>query len=346
MTDFDKIYADVFKGDPTLKVEAEANREIIEKIIELREKKNVLILGHNYMHPLIYNLSDHKGDSLALSKWASESDKPIILFDGVLFMAETAKVLSPQKKVLIADKKAGCSLADPIRGKDVLSLKKLFPGVPVVTYVNSYAEVKAESDICCTSANALKVILSLNTDKVIFLPDSLMGENLQNELKEMGHNIEVIYPGKNNDLQRGICEVHKQFNVKDLRAIREQYDMPKGHPKRAVLAHWECTPEVIAESDFVGSTSQMAKYVKDNKPEKVFLATECEMAANLANEFPQTEFVRVCNVFCKHMRRITLKAMLHALETEDPEEHEVTLPEEIIQKAQKPIQRMLEIPRN
>ncbi|MBI5388918.1 quinolinate synthase NadA [Candidatus Woesearchaeota archaeon] len=331
--------------DPLLQLEAEANKTIIERILLLKEQKDVLILGHNYMHPLIYNLSppEARGDSLALSKYAAETDKPIILFDGVVFMAETAKILNPTKKVLIASKKAGCSLADPLRGEQVRALKKQFPGLPVVTYINSYADVKAESDICCTSANALKVILSTKAKRVIFLPDSLMGENLQVELKKMGSDVELIYPGKKNKLPAGKCEVHDKFTVDDIRRVREQYDIPKGHPHRAVLVHWECTPEVVQEADFCGSTSQMANYIKEKKPERIFLATECEMAANLQNEFPQTEFIRQCNVYCQHMRQITLKGILSALETEDKELHEVIVPESVRKKALVPIQKMLEI---
>ena len=330
--------------DP-LQLEAEANKELIERILELKKQKNVLILGHNYMHPLVYQLSepDARGDSLGLSMYAAKATNPIILFDGVRFMAETAKILNPSKKVLIADKSAGCSLADPIRRADVIALKKQFPNVPVVTYVNSYAEVKAESDYCCTSANALKIILSLNKPKIIFLPDSLMGENLQQELNRLGKKIELIYPGKNNKLKRGTCEVHDKFTFEDIMMIRKNYGIPKGHPKRAVLVHWECRPDVVKEADFCGSTTQMANYVKEKKPEKVFLATECEMAANLQSEFPQTEFIRQCNVYCQHMRKISLPKILSALETEDKDKHEVFVDEEIRKKALIPIQRMLEI---
>ena len=241
----------------------------------------------------------------------------------------------------------GKCLAEPIRAEDVRQLKEDYPGVPVVTYVNSYADVKAESDICCTSANAIQVILHITkakgTNRAIFLPDSLMGENLQSELDEMGCDIDLIYPGKKNRLAKGKCEVHEQFTVEQLRTIRSDYDIPKGHPQRAVLAHWECQPEVIEEADFHGSTSQMSNYIRDNSPERVYLATECEMAANLESEFPQTEFVRACSVYCSHMRQITLDGILSALETEDPERHEVTVDEAVRVRALKPIQRMLEL---
>ena len=349
MTTTFALYERSFQSTP-YEIDVAANEEKIQRILQLKEEKNVLILGHNYMRPLIYGLSDTgaRGDSLALARYAAETDCPIILFDGVKFMAETAKILNPDKKVLIASKEAGCSLADPIRAEAARRIKSEFPGVPVVTYINSYADVKAESDICCTSANAINVILHIaretGSDRVIFLPDTLMGKNLQEELDVLGHDIEVIYPGKKNSLAEGKCEVHEQFTVDDLLMIREQYDIPKCHPRRAILAHWECSPEVIHEADFHGSTSQMGKYIRENNPERVYLATECEMAANLAAEFPLIEFVRACQVYCTHMRQITLDGILSALESEDTEKHEITINEEIRLRALKPIQRMLEIP--
>lgn len=343
MVDIHKLFADVFRSDPSLRVDAEANKEKIERILVLAKQKDALILGHNYMHPLIYALSspDARGDSLALARYAARTDKPIILFDGVRFMAETAKILNPAKKVLIASKEAGCSLADPIRGEQVRALKAQYPGVPVVTYINSYADVKAESDVCCTSANALEMVLSCESHQVIFLPDSLMGANLQDELSLNGHTIQLIYPGKDNNLSRGTCEVHEKFTVQDLYTIRQQHEIPKGHTRRAVMAHWECPPDVLREADFYGSTSQMAAYIREKMPEKVFLATECEMAANLAAEFPQTEFIRQCNMYCPHMRMITLDGMLSALETEDPMMHEITVDSQLREKALGPIQKML-----
>lgn len=330
-------------------IDVAAHKDKIRRILELRDKKGVLILGHNYMEPLIYHLSpeEARGDSLALSKYAAETDSPIILFDGVRFMAETAKILNPEKKVLIASKLAGCSLADPIRAEQVKTLKSEYPGRPVVTYINSYADVKAESDIICTSANALNVVRYIHEQtgsrEIIFLPDSLMGKNLQFELDEAGDDIELIYPGYKNSLPEGKCEVHEKFTVDDLRDIREQYDIPKGHPRRAILAHWECPPEVIREADFHGSTSQMSRYIKDNKPERVYLATECEMAANLESEYPDTEFVKACRIFCQHMRQITIDGILSALETEDPEKHEITVEDEIRERALIPLNRMLEV---
>ncbi len=331
-------------------VDVAANAEKVRRILQLKDEKNVLILGHNYMHPLVFGLSDKRarGDSLALARHAAETTCPVILMDGVRFMAETAKILNPDKKVLIASKLAGCSLADPVRGEDVRALKAAYPGAPVVMYINSYADAKAEADICCTSSNALDVILHVarttGSAKVIFLPDTLMGMNLQAELDDLGHRVELIYPGKDNDMMEAKCEVHEQFTVADLQLLRLQYDIPKGHPRRAILAHWECPPDVLREADFHGSTSQMSNYIREHQPERAYLATECEMASNLAAEFPQTEFVRACLVFCSHMRRIGLDGILSASETEDPEEHEITVDEGVRVRALVPIKRMLELP--
>ena len=337
----------VFFQNTAYEVDAAANEEKVRRILQLKEEKNVLILGHNYMHPLVFGLSESgaRGDSLALARYAAETTCPVILMDGVRFMAETAKILNPDKKVLIASKLAGCSLADPVRGEDVRALKAAYPGVPVVMYVNSYADAKAEADICCTSSNALAVILHVvrttGSDRVIFLPDTLMGMNLQAELDDLGHGVKLIYPGMDNGMGEAKCEVHEQFTVEDLQVIRQQYDIPKGHPRRGILAHWECPPDVLGEADFHGSTSQMANYIRENQPERVYLATECEMASNLAAEFPQTEFVRACLIFCSHMRQIGLDGILSALETEDPERHEITVDEGVRVRALVPIERML-----
>lgn len=330
-----------------------ANREKIERILQLKEQKNVLILGHNYMAPLVYNLSGEgqRGDSLQLAQYAAKSDKPIILFDGVRFMAETAKILNPEKKVLIADMHAGCSLADPFRGADVRAYKEQFPGLPVVLYINSYADAKAEADYCCTSSNGLRVVQhaaqEFGTNRVIFLPDSLMGQNLQDELQENGSPIELIFPGKY-DQRHGSCEVHERISLEMVQDIRQQYHLPKHQPEEdeknpttAVLVHWECLPEVRKEADFCGSTSQMIHYVREHTAlQRVYLGTECEMAANLQNEFPHIDFVRTCAIACRHMAKITLDKILKCLETEQPE---VMVPEEIRVRALKPIERMLKI---
>ena len=324
----------------------QANQDLIEQILKLRDQKNVLILGHNYMAPLVYHLSGEgeRGDSLQLAQYAAKSNKPIILFDGVRFMAETAKILNPEKKVLIADLKAGCSLADPFRGEDVRRYKEKYPGLPVVLYINSYADAKAEADYCCTSSNGLKVVehaaKEFASNQVIFLPDSLMGANLQDELKLQGSALNLIYPGKY-DAEHGACEVHAQITVEMVQNIRRDFALSPEDKATAVLVHWECHPDVLKEADFHGSTSAMIKYLHTH-PElkRVYLGTECEMTANMQNEFPQIEFVRSCAIACQHMGRITLHKILQALETEQPE---VTVPEEIRLKALRSIQKMLEV---
>ena len=332
------------QSSPDQHLEFQANKDLIEKIIRLKEAKNVLILGHNYMSPLVYQLSgeQERGDSLGLARRAAETDKPIILFDGVKFMAETAKILSPDKKVLIADLNAGCSLAEPFSAEIVHEYKRRYPGSPVVTYVNSYADIKAESDYCCTSANGAKVVLhaarEYKTNRVIFFPDSLMGANLQYDLESEG--LEIIYPGKEDD-RFAACEVHEKFTLKMILDLREQYNMPKGGDESAVLVHWECPPEVLREADFYGSTTQMSNYIDDNpKLKRVYLATECEMAANLSVEYPEIEFVKSCSMFCKHMQMITLEKILYSLENEV---YEVTVDPDIAKKALVSINRMLEV---
>src|SRR3989344_3053860 len=306
-----------------------AQREKIERILLLKEQKNVLVLGHNYRPPLVYNLSGggERGDSLQLAQYAAKSDKPIILFDGVRFMAETAKILNSEKKVLIADMQAGCSLADPFRGAEVRAYKEQFPGLPIVIYINSYADAKAEADYCCTSSNGLQVVQHAakesGTERVIFLPVSVMGENLQDELREAGSALELIYPGKY-DAQHGSCEVHEKISLEMVQNIRVQYQLPKHqpgetNPETAVLVHWECLPEVRKEADFCGSTSHMIRYVREHPSlQRVYLGTECEMSANMQNEFPRIDFVRACAVSCQHMAKITVDKILKTLES-DPD---------------------------
>ncbi len=335
------------RSQPDQHLEFLAHRELIERILELAARKRVLILGHNYMAPLVYNLSGERerGDSLALSRRAAQSDAPIILFDGVLFMAETAKILNPEKKVLIADPTAGCSLTEPFTAEDIREYRGLYPGSPVVTYINSSAEIKAESDYICTSANAARVIQHAAAEhrvrRVIFFPDSLMGANLRQELARSGSEIELEYPGRR-DRRFGRCEVHEQFTAQHLREIRLQHRLPRGGPDSAVMVHWECPPEVLAEADFHGSTSDMARAVREH-PEwkRIYLATECEMAANLASEFPEVEFIRSCSFFCRHMRKITLEKIAASLEQEV---FEVTVPEAVRKRARRAIDRMLAVP--
>ena len=348
LTHIDKLESidQTLRSNPDQHLDFLAKRDIIERILQLSQRKDVLILGHNYMEPLVYQLSGkgERGDSLALSQYAARSQKPIILFDGVRFMAETAKILNPMKKVLIADLDAGCSLADPFTSEDVIDYKRRFPGLPVVTYINSYASIKAESDYCCTSANALKVVRhaakEFNSDAVLFLPDSLMGENLQRELQQDGVQLDLIYPGKY-DPNFGRCEVHEKFTAEHIRDVRRQHRIPRGVGHAAILVHWECLPEVLQEADYYGSTSQMANYIADRPQlKRVYLATECEMAANLSSEFPSIKFVRSCNVFCQHMRKITLEKIWYSLENEV---YEVDVPEPVRIRALKAIERMLSI---
>ncbi|PIR22634.1 MAG: quinolinate synthase [Deltaproteobacteria bacterium CG11_big_fil_rev_8_21_14_0_20_45_16] len=259
-------------------------------------------------------------------------------------MAETAKILNPGKKVLIADESAGCSLADKFTAENVREYRRLYPGSPVVTYINSYASVKAESDFCCTSANALRVVRyaaqEFGVRRVIFLPDTLMAENLENEFERRAEAIELIYPGKY-DSKRTQCEVHEQFTADHLIEVRLQYHMKKSESDCAILVHWECAPEVLKEADFYGSTSEMGQYIAD-RPQlrRVYLATECEMSANLATEFPNVEFIRSCGVHCPHMRKINLLKLRNCLRDETPEVH---VDMELATRARQAIDRMLAI---
>ncbi len=344
--ELDRIDA-TLRAAPDQHLDFLANRELIQEILQLREEKNALILGHNYMSPLVYQLSEaeHRGDSLGLSPRAAESHRPVRVCTRALFLAETAKILSPEKKVLIADTAAGCSLADGFTAADAEHYRQRFPGAPVVTYVNSYADVKAASDYCCTSANAPSVVKhaaeAFGSRTVIFLPDTLMGQNLEHELREEGHDLTLAYPGKDDHrFQR--CEVHDKFTAEQIRMIRKQYNMPKGATDTAVLVHWECPPEVLEEADFYGSTSQMAKHIRSHPDlRRVYLGTECEMAANLASEFPSVEFVKACSVYCQHMARITLEKLRNSLADEV---HEVHVDPDVARRARTAIDRMLEIP--
>jgi len=340
------VIDDTLRSQPDQHLDFRANRDLIRRILELREQKNAMILGHNYMHPLVFQLSgEHeRGDSLALSRLAARSEHPLIVFNGVWFMAETAKLLNPEKTVLIADPDAGCSLADGFTAEQAQAYRNRNPGAPVVTYINSYAEVKAQSDYCCTSANALKVIeaaaKAFDSDRVIFLPDTLMGRNLETELRQQGSSIELIYPGRD-DAAETRCEVHEQFTAEQLRLIRSQYDMPRNDEHTAVLVHWECAPEVLREADFHGSTSDMARYIREHPAlKRVYLATECEMAANLASEFPRIEFVRSCSFYCPHMRRITLQKLHDSLRDE---QYPVHVDLDLAARARQAIERMLAV---
>jgi quinolinate synthase len=294
----------------------------IDAILELKRRRNAVILAHNYQTPEIFHcVADVTGDSLALAREAAKSEAAVIVLAGVHFMAETAKLLNPGKTVLIPDLRAGCSLAESITAADVRLLRERYPGVPVVTYVNTSASVKAESDICCTSGNARAVIESLGVDRVIMLPDEYLAQNVAAET-----GVEIIS-------WAGHCEVHERFTAAEIRSLRADY------PGIVVLAHPECPPEVVAEADFAGSTAAMTSYVGTRKPARVVLVTECSMSDNLAVEHPEVDFVRPCNL-CPHMKRITLPKIRRALETMS---HEVTIDPAVASRARRAVERMLEI---
>ncbi len=318
----DAIYQKVSKTIP--EIEWAIHAPYIYKINKLKKEKNAVILAHNYQTPEIYHgISDFSADSLALAVEAAKTKADIIVMCGVHFMAETAKLMSPEKKVLLPDMNAGCSLSSSITGNDVRNLKKKYPGVPVVSYVNTSAEVKAETDICCTSANAVKIVESLGVKKVIFLPDDFLAKYVASQT-----DVEIIS-------WKGTCEVHEQFNDKEINEIR------KNNPGIKIIAHPECPPDVIEASDFAGSTSGMIKYVKDNQPEKVMMVTECSMSDNVQIDNPNVKFIRPCNL-CPHMKKITLPKVLDCLENET---NELIMNNETIEKARKSVERMAEIGR-
>jgi quinolinate synthase len=292
----------------------------IAAILALKREKNAVILAHNYQTPDIFHtVADIVGDSLALAREAARTDAEVIVLAGVHFMAETAKLLNPGKTVLIPDLEAGCSLAASITSEDVRLLRASHPGVPIVTYVNTSAAVKAESDICCTSGNAKKIIEGLGVPKVIMIPDEYLARNTAAQT-----TVEII-------AWMGHCEVHERFTVEDIRELRA------AHPGVTVLAHPECPPEVVAECDFTGSTAAMADYVGQQRPARVVLLTECSMSDNVALQYPDLDFVRPCNL-CPHMKRITLPKIRRALETMS---HEVTVAPEIAEGARRSVERML-----
>ena len=316
------IYQKISKAIP--EIEWSNHAPYIYKINQLKKKKNAVILAHNYQTPEIFHgISDFSADSLALAVEAAKTKADIIVMCGVHFMAETAKLMSPNKKVLLPDMRAGCSLASSINGEDVRKLKKQNPGVPVVSYVNTSADVKAETDVCCTSANAIKIVNSLGVKKVIFLPDDYLAKYVASKT-----NVEIIS-------WKGTCEVHEKFNDEEINEIK------KNNPGIKVIAHPECPPDVIKASDFTGSTSGMIKYVRDNQPEKVMMVTECSMSDNVQIDNPKVQFIRPCNL-CPHMKRITLPKILECLEKET---NEILMSDEIIKKARKSVERMTEIGR-
>jgi quinolinate synthase len=292
----------------------------IAAILKLKKERNAVVLAHNYQTPDIFHtVADIVGDSLALAREAARTDADVIVLAGVHFMAETAKLLNPAKTVLIPDLEAGCSLAASITAADIQLLRQRHPGVPIVTYVNTSAAVKAESDICCTSGNAKKIIEALGVPRVIMLPDEYLARNTAALT-----NVEII-------AWKGHCEVHERFTPEDIKSLRES------HPGITVLAHPECPPEVIAECDFTGSTAAMADYVGKQRPARVVLLTECSMSDNVALQYPDLEFVRPCNL-CPHMKRITLPKIRRSLETMT---HEVTVDPAIAERARHAVERML-----
>ena len=318
----DPIYQKISQVMP--EIEWSTHAPYIHKINKLKKEKNAVILAHNYQTPEIYHgISDFSADSLALAVEAAKTKADIIVMCGVHFMAETAKLMSPEKKVLLPDMRAGCSLSSSINGEDVRNLKKKYPGVPVVSYVNTSADVKAETDVCCTSANAVKIVKSLGVKKVIFLPDEFLAKYVASQT-----DVEIIS-------WKGTCEVHEQFNDQEINEIR------KNNPGIKIIAHPECPPDVIKASDFAGSTSGMIKYVRDNQPEKVMMVTECSMSDNVQIDNPNVKFIRPCNL-CPHMKRITLQKVLECLENGT---NEILMSDETIEKARKSVERMTEIGR-
>jgi quinolinate synthase len=351
----DDIYAEMKKRleglapDFELRIKA----ELAYEINQLKIERNAVILGHNYMEPALFHfVPDFVGDSLELSRKAASTDKDVIVFCGVKFMAETAKILNPGKTVLLPSEKAGCSLAASITAADVRALRRRFPGVPVVTYVNTYADVKAESDICCTSSNAIAVVRSLNSDKVIFLPDEYLARNVARETGK-----QIIFPtvmrngrirvnssekrlaeSADDDLLfigwRGRCEVHEKFTVGDIKMVREQF------PDVMILAHPECSPEVTAAADFSGSTTAMIRFVEQSQAPRYLLLTECSMGDNIAAANPDKEMVRLCSVRCPHMAQITLEDTRDALKFN---QYVIEVPEEVRVRALRAVERMIAI---
>jgi len=317
-----EIYKKISKSVP--EIEWKIHAPLIEKINKLKIEKNAVILAHNYQTPEIYHgVADISADSLALAVEASKTSASIIVLCGVHFMAETAKLMNPSKKVLLPDMSAGCSLSSSITGDDVRLLKQKYPGVPVVSYINTSADVKAETDVCCTSANAVKVVESLNVERVIFLPDQYLANYVASNTK-----VKIIS-------WKGTCIVHEKFTAKEVEEVRA------ANPGIKVIAHPECPPDVINASDFAGSTSGMVDYVSKNKPKKVMLVTECSMSDNVEADNPEVEFVKPCNL-CPYMKKINLEKILDCLENET---NEINIDKKISDAARKSVLRMTEIGR-
>ncbi len=339
---YEKLKEKLAKIVPDMELRYKA--ELAFEINLLKAKRGAIILGHNYMEPALFvSVTDIQGDSLELCRKAAATDKDPIVFCGVRFMAETAKILNPDRTVLLPSLKAGCSLAESITAEDVRELRKRYPGVPIVTYINTYADLKAECDIVCTSSNAAAVIESLHAETVIFLPDEYLARNVA---RETGRHI--IFPTKapvaaaasDSEIERvmigwtGKCEVHEKFTVDDIRNVRKQF------PDVLILSHPECSPDVVAASDFSGSTTAMIRYVKETKAPRYLLLTECSMGDNIIAEAPEKETVRLCSVRCPHMNEITLEDTLASLREN---RYVIEVPEEIRLRAKRAVDRMLAI---
>ena len=318
----DPIFNRISKVVP--EIEWKIHAPLIHKINKLKKEKNAVILAHNYQTPEIYHgVADFAADSLALAIEASKTKADIIIMCGVHFMAETAKLMSPHKKVLLPDMSAGCSLSSSITGKDVKLLKEKYPNVPVVSYVNTSADVKAETDVCCTSANAIKIVESLGVEKVIFLPDDYLAKYVASNTK-----VKIIS-------WKGTCIVHEKFSAKEINDIKKQ------NPGIIIIAHPECPPDVINAADFAGSTSGMSEYVKKNQPKKVMMVTECSMSDNVQVENPKVEFIKPCNL-CPYMKKITLPKILNCLENES---NEIIISDHLLERARLSVERLASIGR-
>lgn len=311
--------------------------ELVYEINRLKKERGAIILGHNYMEPALYHtVADVVGDSLELSRKAAETTANPIIFCGVRFMAETAKILNPSKTVLLPAKEAGCSLAASITPEDVRGLRARYPGVPVVAYVNTYAAVKAEVDLCCTSGNAANVVRSLESEAIIFIPDEYLTKNVAAETGRViieagadlpsGVPVLISWPGR--------CEVHEQFTPRDVEMVRDSF------PDALVLSHPECSPEVVNASDFSGSTSRMISFVRSSSRRRFVLLTECSMGDNIAAEVRDKEMVGLCSIRCPHMNQITLEDTVRALRENVVE---IDVPEEIRERAKRSLDRMIAI---
>ena len=332
-------------GDVMPEGEILLKAEVAAEVLRLKVERDAVILGHNYMEPaLFHSVPDFQGDSLELSRRAAETDKSVIVFCGVRFMAETAKILNPTKTVLLPTEKGGCSLAESITAADVRALRAAYPGVPIVTYINTYADVKAECDICCTSSNAVAVVESLKSDTVIFLPDEYLARNVARET-----GCHVIVPSvlpkpgaakPGSDVEqvmiawKGRCEVHELFTTEDIDSVRKQF------PDVMILAHPECSPDVVARADFSGSTTAMIKAVEKSKATRYLLLTECSMGDNIVAANPGKEMLRLCSHRCPHMHEITLEQTRDSLKYM---RWEVDVPEDIRVRALRSVERMLAI---